>query len=302
MWTIMDHQTAGKAQVSQELLEEVPPLGSSHEDVSFPLIIDIETDKQISANDSMHRASGVQQLKTQEPRVAQLYEDTLPTFIYSYNFNSDQLHRTSLVTGVQSSHRVPSYTFKFDCCWSEVPGGSLLITGGGHPEAVRELVRIDIRRECAVVQCAPMLTHRRAHAAVYHSQYLYVMGGYISRYLIESERYVCAANRWETLPPLPRACCNTSGVVVQSSLYALGGTFDGFKPLDLVQKLNLESLTWELMQFRLPFAGMGISCFKLSDTEVYLVVNKTLCSFTSLQVRPLRTLTIDIKSWYGASY
>jgi hypothetical protein len=33
-----------------------------------------------------------------------------------------------------------------DCCWSEVSGGSLLITGGGPP-AVKEVVRIDTRRE-----------------------------------------------------------------------------------------------------------------------------------------------------------
>jgi hypothetical protein len=56
------------------------------------------------------------------------------------------------------------------------------------------------------------------------------------------------------------------------------------------------------MQFRLPFAGFGISCFKLRDTEVYLVVNKTLYSFTALEVRPLKTLTEDIKSFGGVSY
>jgi hypothetical protein len=48
-----------------------------------------------------------------------------------------------------------------------------------------------------------------------------------------------------------------------------------------VQKLSLETLTWELMQLRLPYADSGIPCFKLRYTEVYLVVNKTLCSFTA---------------------
>jgi hypothetical protein len=64
--------------------------------------------------------------------------------------------------------------------------------------------------------------------------------------LSECERYACAENRWETLPPLPRACYGASGLVVESSLYALGGYDYSF--LDLVQKLSLESLTWELMQ------------------------------------------------------
>jgi hypothetical protein len=145
-----------------------------------------------------------------------------------------------------------------------------------------------------------MLTPRRAHAAVYHTPHLYILGGQGDSYLSECERYVCAENRWEALPPLPRACTFTSGVVVESSLYALGGS-EGSSDLDLVQKLSLESLTWELMQFRLPFAGCGIPSFKVRDTEVYLVVNKTLFSFTAFEVRPLKTLTEDIKSWFGAS-
>jgi hypothetical protein len=222
------------------------------------------------------------------------------TFIYSYKIDTDQLHRTNLVTGEPSSHRVLSYTFKRYCCWSEVPGGSLLITGGGHPTPVKEVVRIDL----GTFEVSPqphMLTPRYMHAAVYHTPHLYILAGWNDRRCLkECERYVCAENRWEALPPLPRACRESTGVVVESSLYALGG-YDGGN-LDLVQKLSLQSLTWELMQLRLPYASRSIACFKLRDTEVYLVVNKTLCSFTAFEVRPLKTLTKDIQSWFGASY
>jgi hypothetical protein len=236
----------------------------------------------------------------QDLQAPQLHEDS--TFIYSYEYFLNTLHRTNLVTGEQSSHQVPSYTFNVGCCWSEVLGGSLLVTGGLNRDyrAVREVVRIDTRREFAVSHCPPMLTRRRAHAAVYHTPLLYVLGGNDDSYLRECERYVCVENRWEALSPLPRACSGMSGVVVESSLYALGGYRAA--PLDLVQKLSLESLTWELMQFRLPFAGMSIPCFKLRDTEVYLVVNATLCSFTAFEVRPLKTLTKGMMSTGGASY
>jgi hypothetical protein len=242
----------------------------------------------------------------------QVSQDTLealyhevPTFIYSYEYNSDQLHRTNLVTGEHSTHRVPSYTFNEGSCWSEVPGGSLLITGGLDEafSAVRKVVRIGARREYAVTHCPPMLTPRGAHAAVHHTPHLYILGGMTGiRHLsvCECERYVCAENRWQALPPLPKACSRTSAVVVESSLYALGGLDDS--PLDLVQKLSLESLTWELMQCRLPFAGFGIPCFKLRDTKVYLVVNKTLYSFTGFQVHPLKTLTERFNSSVGVSY
>jgi hypothetical protein len=88
--------------------------------------------------------------------------------------------------------------------------------------------------------------------------------------------------------------------VIESSLYALGRY--EYTDLDLVQKLSLKSLTWELMQCRLLFAGYGIPCFKLRDTEVYLVVKMTLCSFTALEVRPLKTLTKHKRSVFGGSY
>jgi hypothetical protein len=68
-----------------------------------------------------------------------------------------------------------------------------------------------------------MFTPRRSHAAVYHTPHLYILGGRNDSYLSECERSVCAENRWEALPPLPKACCHMSGVVVESSLYALGG-------------------------------------------------------------------------------
>jgi hypothetical protein len=81
---------------------------------------------------------------------AHLHE--VPTFIYIYKNTLTSC--TGLVTGEHSSHRVPSYTFKGGCCWSEVPGGSLLITGGGW-STVREVVRIATRRELAVAHCTP---------------------------------------------------------------------------------------------------------------------------------------------------
>jgi hypothetical protein len=230
-------------------------------------------------------------------------DSTLPTFIYSYNSHHNEVCRTNLVTRDNSSHRLPLYQPKKLCCWSEVPGGSLLITGGLNGDVTtREVVSIDVQTfdetgslTYEVSLQPPMLTPRREHAAVYHTQHLYVLGGVYEDTLSECERYVCAERRWEALPPLPRACIHTSGVVVENSLYALGGEIDGL-PSDLVQKLSLESLTWELVQLRLPYPEIGIPCFK-RNSEVYLIVNKYLCSFTALRIKRLeRHLSKDIKS------
>jgi hypothetical protein len=326
--------TAHGEELSQHLLEAIHELvhaGASHQAVSITLGLKLEVVQQVLANASDANYSEQSRLEAdssmsnervihspkKKAKTSETFgessnyhtrdfqaphEDTLPVFIYSYESYEDVLYWTNLATGEQSSLKLPSYTFGIGCCWSEVPGGSLLITGG---EVVEVVVRIDTRREFAVAECAPMLSYRAYHAAVYHTQHLYVLGGWsvdtLDYYLSECERYVLAENRWEALPPLPTACSGISGVVVEKSLYALGGEIEN-SVLDLVQKLSLESLTWEVMQLRLPYACQVICCFKLRDTEVYLVVNKTLYSFTALEVRPLKFLREDTYSCWGASY
>jgi hypothetical protein len=203
-----------------------------------------------------------------------------PTFFYSCEGDTNQLHRVNLITGEKSCHEVPPYQFKYGCRWSELPGGSLLITGGGFNPGVRDVVRLDVGT-FEVSPQPPMHTPRYYHAAVSHSQYVYVLG------ISECERYSCAESRWEVLPALPVAGCDMSGVEVENSVYALGAG-------DTVQKLSLDSLTWQLMQLKLPQGANRFPCFK-KDTEVYLVISKTLYSFTPLQVKAVKTLDTDIR-------
>jgi hypothetical protein len=185
------------------------------------------------------------------------------------------------------------------CGLCDLPRGSLLITGGGIP-AVREVVKIDTLREFAVSTPPPMHSARYYHAALYHSQYVYVLGGYNHpRYLSECERYVCAESRWEVLAVLPVACSAMSAVVLDNSLYALGGYVGSF--LDTVQKFSLDSLTWQLMQVKLPKAARWFPCFK-TDTEVYLVIERTLYSFTSFQVKPIKSLPRGVYRCYTSYY
>jgi hypothetical protein len=225
---------------------------------------------------------------TEETKQSQPTKKTTPTFFYCCEGGSNKLRWVNLLTREQSYHKGPSYRFKWLCRWSELPGGRLLITGGISRE--REVVRIDTLREYAVSFQPPMHTGRRDHASVYHSQYLYVLGGYSqSWYLRKCERYSCAQSQWEVLPPLPVAGSGMSAVEVENSLYALGGGITRGMALDTVQKLNLDSLTWKLMQLKLPKAGHLTACFK-TDTQVYLVIKNILFSFTPIQVSPIKTL------------
>jgi hypothetical protein len=216
---------------------------------------------------------------TEETKQSRPPPQHTPTFFYSCQTNTNQLHRVNLLTGEKTSHEVPHYQFKLGCRWSELPGGSLLITGG-FP-GVRDAVRVDVGT-FAVSPQRPMRTRKSSHATVYHSQYVYVLG------YSKCERYSCAKTRWKVLPALPVAGESMSGVEVENSVYALGG----YKR-DTVQKLSLDSLTWQLMQLKLPQAAMNFACFK-KDTEVYLVIGMTMYSFTPLQVKAVKTLDRDI--------
>jgi hypothetical protein len=218
-----------------------------------------------------------------------------PKFFYCCKGGTNQLYRMSLFTGEQSCHKVPNYQFKAYCRVNELTGGNLLITGGGVVE-VGEVVKIDTLRECAVSSLPPMHTPRFHHAAVYHSQYLYVLGGYN---LSKCERYSCTENRWEVLPALPVAGCEISAVVLDNSVYALGGYYRP-QSLDTVQKLSLDSLTWELMQLKLPQAAHYIPCFS-TETQVYLMINETMYSFTPLHFKPIKTVPpiICVTSYYS---
>jgi hypothetical protein len=224
----------------------------------------------------------------QPPQSTQTFHKSqdISIFFYCCKKETNQLHRVNLLTGEQSCHEVPSYQFKKGCHWSELPGGSLLITGGCP--GVREVVKIDTLREYAVSSQPPMHTARQNHAAVCHSQYLYVLAGWNGRCLSECERYSCADSRWEVLPALPVAGYGMSAVEVENSVYALGGENINIAYVT-VQKLSLDSLTWEFMQLNLPQAARNLAIFK-TDTEVYLVIKRTLYSFTPLKVKPIKTL------------
>jgi hypothetical protein len=117
--------------------------------------------------------------------------------------------------------------------------------------------------------------------------------------LNEVERFVCAENCWERLPPLPTAYHSMSGVVVESSLdgqstpgpclYALGGW--NKLAIDLVQRLDLRTLSWEVLQLKLPCAGYSL-CFKVGS-GVYIVMHNNLYSFSpqTMEVKPYKTLS-----------
>lgn len=223
-----------------------------------------------------------------------------PEFIYSRRTDSNLLYRTKLSTGDEWSLGLCAYRFKVGCCWSQLPMGLLYITGGELTYDVHtsEVVRIDSTRDYALTTTLPMATARSYHAAEYHADYLYVIGGYSED---RCERYSVMRSRWERLAPLARACYNMSAIARRQSLYVLGGMND-YDSLDTIQCFSLMSLTWQLLSIKLPSVGNRIACFKLEDSQVYLVIKERLYALRANGLRHIRPLMDTIRCYYGPSY
>jgi hypothetical protein len=221
-----------------------------------------------------------------------------PHFIYSYREYSSALYSTDLHTGKTYHYRIPSYQFKRACSWCELPQGYLWLIGGFPP--TDEVKTIDTTREFAVCDRTPLLTARCSQTAVYHAPYLYVLGGYNQHVLDEVERY--AEGAWEALPPLPTACSRLSSIVAEECLYVLGGYSD--TALDLIQRLSLTSLTWTVLDVRLPAAAYYLACFTQKTPQIYFVRLRELYCFEleTSHITRVKAVTRQVFSYFGPNY
>jgi hypothetical protein len=287
-------QFTGLTSQELDIVYRLKQKGYSLDEISEQFYVDIEVLRQFLPDtvctQPFHSEPSV---KEEQPSCELVY--------YSVQW-TNQLWRTDLVTGDTCCLRVPSYEFDGGSL-SELPGRHLLVTGGFDPSgfmiiprrATTKVVKIDVRT-LAVTQRPPMHTARLDHTAVYYDRYVYVVGGRDGvQLLCECERYVCAKERWEDIPPLPRPRARMGAVVVLGRLYALGGSKGIHDDFDSIQRLNFDTLTWELLDLTLPHKVERLACFQ-HDNQVHFVLKGTLYTLTSDKVQPLKTLCKDIKS------
>jgi hypothetical protein len=224
-------------------------------------------------------------------------------FIYNFEYDTSDFHKTNLSTGQETSTAV-THTFKECSHFCESPEGNLFITGGGHPTATSEVVCIDLTTN-AVTPKPPMKTARRWHGSVFYGGFLYVIGGHSgSSSIAECERYDTLHNHWQPIPPLPHASRCHATIVWEYTrrIYTLGGR--RASDLDLIQEFELESQTWKLLEVKLPSKSGFIPCFKAKNQAlIYFILGGALHSFSPItytlaNVKPVKNIT----SRNGPSY
>mmetsp|Transcript_14939 Transcript_14939/g.27595 ORF Transcript_14939/g.27595 Transcript_14939/m.27595 type:complete len:193 (+) Transcript_14939:213-791(+) len=145
-----------------------------------------------------------------------------------------------------------------------------------------------------------MHSDRSAHCTIFYEGYLYVIGGRVIRnsfspkseysYFADrdlttntSERYNCKDNTWEFFRSIPHSFWGMSAIVLKASnkLYALGGAVRYEEYTDLIQQLDLSSLTWQVLPCMLPWRDYYLSCFKLEEDQFYFITHSQLFKFTN---------------------
>jgi hypothetical protein len=142
---------------------------------------------------------------------------------------------------------------------------------------------------------------------------LYVIGGRTGGFVGQPseicERFLMSEDRWEVIAPILVAVQGAAVRVLESTccLYALGGIVDksGAQSIDLIQELNLLSLTWRVLELKLPLCRTEITCFVYKDTsQLYFLLSKGLYSFRPKEERItlLRSyphfLPCSMQPWY----
>mmetsp|Transcript_29017 Transcript_29017/g.51900 ORF Transcript_29017/g.51900 Transcript_29017/m.51900 type:complete len:345 (-) Transcript_29017:88-1122(-) len=288
---------AHKAQLNEEIVQEA--------------FMHIERGHKLDAS-----SSHFDQLKVFMPLKPRALQDSpppsksaySPKYIFSYAMCPSSLFKTHMQTGQVTEIPVGGYPFMYGTVWCEMPGGLLIFTGGIRLDnAAQDAKSYDSTREYARIRQPFMLSARALHGNAHHDGCLYVIGGDQGKgsAIRECERLIMDGYFWEDLPPLPKAVHGSSVVVLKAteSLFAFGGTYKKQK-LDLIQRLSLSRLEWDILPLRLPKPACDIACFVKGNSKIEFVIEGSLYSLNGKteSMKLLKKLDKQYVSIRGPTY
>lgn len=204
-----------------------------------------------------------------------------------------------MYTGQEVLIRLPFLALNINTVFCELPHIGLYIYTPAY------VCSVDCYKDYSALTCPGVSISRECPALVFHSPFLYVIGGYKRNTSIgDCERLVYGGKQWEALQSMPQPCSRSSVVECLQSLYVFGGS-NSIEKLNSVQRLDLGTLQWHLLQVQLPLPQCHLACFKVDEDRVFLVFKGYLYRFApsseSIQsVKPI--LNIPIKSVGGPCY
>jgi tetratricopeptide (TPR) repeat protein len=234
-----------------------------------------------------------------------------PDRIYSYTIDTGALNWVNIRSKQRDSKTI-EHSFRYWCTLTELSDGNLLIAGGSldaaFTAACTEVKELNTQTFELTVKPS-MLYARWAHGSTYFEGEVYMVSGMngTGNHISQCERYNCTSQTWEALPDIPQKvrCTNPITVEATGCIFVFGGYNDSAYQ-DCIQKLDLGTLSWRLLDVRLNTKTYLIPCFKLSSeaTDVFYVESGSLYKFDTLQykISLVRAVTIPSKHYQGPSY
>lgn len=190
---------------------------------------------------------------------------------YTFHFNNKVLQVTELKSRRVSQVFLPYYYYR-PVDWCQSPEGKLYCL-----EVKKQSIKaVDIFRDYSLTDLAHIEIQFVRNRLAYNRNFIYIIGNNTSKCL----RFELTEKRWEDLDCLPFPCCDYGFIMLEATqcLYVFGGHSAILqKPLDYIQRLSLESLTWDFLQIKLPFAFCGYICvFNVYKVVIHFIIDKKL--------------------------
>jgi hypothetical protein len=228
-------------------------------------------------------------------RLISLYD--YHTRLYNFISYSGDLYWTALPSAAEGRCSLKLSLPTSSCSFVELPDSCLLLTGGyWRLTPTREVGKVLVRHDFAVVSKPSMLEGRAAHCSVYFRDYVYVIG-FIRN---SCERFNCTAEVWSPLPSLPSSpirsqVCAVVALAQTQSVYAVTSS-------SLVYELPLERLEWTQLQLKLPVIDELTPYFQLNGAEFFMMARSSLYSLNPSSCEVKLVKQIQDAVCFGLSY
>lgn len=235
--------------------------------------------------------------------------------VFSYNLSTGELYWIYLDSFSEQKVRISAITLRG--CWCRVSLSCLIFAGGRDPSqpdnSTRSVWKINTKLDFAVFEQPSMVNQRAGHGMAFDGAYIYAIGGCtitnFNRTCLKScERLLATSSEWETIPDIPNPVAGVNPTIFKGELYAIGGTVDGkMYPFDantdccdLIQVLNLETLTWRTLEVRIALKDYWMPCFVV-NSQLYLCNRDKLVRIDADAITEVASLTDSIYCFGGAS-
>lgn len=191
--------------------------------------------------------------------------------ILIYNIENDEWDMTQLPFDEK-------YEFNYYSSAVTLPNGSIIITGGGVSNAVCQIYfspsQNSKKHHFKVIHRESMNQARKEHASVYLQNGIYVLGGYNgikNSFLSSCERFDLETNQWSPISDMQVPKCAFGATTLSNRYIFTVGGYDGIVRLSVIEKYDINTNKWTLLNYEMKQPLSNSACFAYSDHSIMIL-------------------------------